>query len=185
MWLEPPALRFGHQGRHELRPLNNMFPVELNVSSLRARSAESLYQAAKFTGQPEVQLAIASLSGWEAKQEARALRPVKEDEWMQVQRRVMLTVLLIKMRHSPDMRQALKSSSGRPLVEASRSDHYWGAVLSGDRLVGTNMLGRMLMFVRDTTTDLSSWVEREARVIWPWCAPATDQAETYTHADGA
>ena len=53
-----------------------------------------------------------------------------------------------------DICRLLESTGDRPIVEESRRDDFWGAKPTGDHLlVGMNILGRLLMELRDKARE--------------------------------
>lgn len=59
---------------------------------------------------------------------------------------VMLNVVLAKFNQHPDIKQTLINTEKSTIVEASPIDYYWGC---GKDYSGKNMLGKILMIVRD------------------------------------
>jgi ribA/ribD-fused uncharacterized protein len=63
----------------------------------------------------------------------------------------MLWVLELKLYYNPfTFGKALKETTGRPIVEVSRKDSFWGCKDNGDgKLEGRNVLGKLLEIIRD------------------------------------
>ena len=72
-------------------------------------------------------------------------RPLRRD-WEAVKDDVMRTVLRAKFTQHPELREQLLTMGDAYLIEHTRSDSYWGDGGDGS---GRNMLGRILMEVRD------------------------------------
>jgi ribA/ribD-fused uncharacterized protein len=81
--------------------------------------------------------------------------------WEGKKTQVMHRIVTAKFRGNQDARRALLATGSQFLIEASRSDTYWGAgtdgsdrhleqALENGRLPGKNRLGMILMAVRDT-----------------------------------
>ena len=90
-----------------------------------------------------------------AKKEGR--RQQTRPDWAEVQLDVMRWVLRVKL--SMNLRRfggLLRWSSSRPIVERSRRDRFWGAVLEADGVLrGENWLGRLLMELREEVATLT------------------------------
>lgn len=133
--------------------LSNMapgFPVDL--LGHRIRTSEALYQACRFPHLPEVQrLIIDERSPMTAKMRSKPYRAESRPDWEMVRVSVMRWCLRVKLVHNWRRFATLLLSTGdRPIVEDSRKDRYWGAVPQDDDLLnGQNMLGRLLMELRE------------------------------------
>jgi len=133
--------------------LSNMaggFP--LRVSGILVPSAEALYQASRFPNKPEIQkLIIEQQSPMTAKMVSKPYRNETRPDWQQIRVRVMRWVLRVKLAmHWPEFCSLLLDTGDRLIVEDSRRDNFWGALRQDDgTLVGMNVLGRLLMELRD------------------------------------
>ena len=67
-------------------------------------------------------------------------------DWNDVRVDVMYQALLAKFTQNPEFKQALKSTGDSVLIERAHTDKYWAIDDDG---VGENMLGKLLMLVRD------------------------------------
>lgn len=134
--------------------LSNMasgFP--LHVNGVRVPTSEALYQACRFPHLPEIQrLIIGQHSPMTAKMKSKPYREQSRSDWDAVRFRVMRWCLRVKLAQNYDaFGGLLLRTSGRPIVEQSRRDDYWGAKVCGDdeeTLIGQNVLGRLLMELR-------------------------------------
>jgi ribA/ribD-fused uncharacterized protein len=133
--------------------LSNMasgFP--LHVNGVRIPTTEALYQACRFPHLPEVQrVIIGQHSPMTAKMKSKPHRKDSRGDWDSVRFKVMRWCLRVKLaQHYETFGQLLLSTHGRPIVEQSRKDDYWGAKVSTDeaKLIGKNVLGRLLMELR-------------------------------------
>jgi ribA/ribD-fused uncharacterized protein len=136
-----------------LSNMSNEFP--LRVNGLRVGSSEALYQACRFPHRPDWQQEIldaphAMRAKMVAKKEGRRKEHSRAD-WEQVQEAVMRWCLRVKLaQHARQFGGLLRWSAPRPIVERSRKDRFWGAVLEKDGVLrGENRLGRLLMGLRD------------------------------------
>ena len=74
---------------------------------------------------------------------------IKGKDWGKKRDEVMMTALRAKARHVPEFRQALLNSGDKILFEVSPKDKYWGTAKNKEGVSGKNVLGAMLMQVRD------------------------------------
>ena len=126
------------------------FPVAVN--GIRFQSSEGLYQALKQSGHTERQLAIArQTNGWHAKQVQRSWPPYPE--WEDDRIDAMRVALAFKLAQNPRFATTLTDTGARDIVESSYKDTFWGArpVTTGFR--GVNMLGQLLMELRQATLE--------------------------------
>ncbi len=137
----------------EFGGLSNMapgFPVRIN--GVRILTVEALYQACRFPHLPEVQRKIIEqTSPMTAKMVGKPYRVDSRPDWDRVRVKIMRWVLRLKLAmHWTQFSALLLSTGERPIVEDSRKDDFWGAMPSGpDTLVGMNVLGRLLMELRE------------------------------------
>lgn len=133
--------------------LSNMaagFP--LRVNGVRIKTSEALYQACRFPHMPEVQqLIIGENSPMTAKMRSKPYRRVSRHDWDFVRVKVMRWSLRVKLAQNwREFGRLLLSTGDRPIVEQSRKDDFWGAKVADDgTLVGMNVLGRLLMELRE------------------------------------
>ena len=134
--------------------LSNMaggFP--LMVSGVRIRTSEALYQACRFPHLPDVQrLIIAQRSPMTAKMKSKPYRHDSRQDWNRVRVNVMRWCLRVKLAQNWEFFSKLLLDTGdRAIVEQSHKDDFWGARPVDDRtLVGMNVLGRLLMELRES-----------------------------------
>lgn len=136
-----------------LSNMSNDFP--LLVNGLQVGSSEALYQACRFPHRPNWQKEIldaphAMQAKMKAKKEGRRKDHSRPD-WEEVQVEIMRWCLRVKLaQHIKKFGGLLRWSAPRPIVERSRKDRFWGAVLEGDGVLrGENQLGRLLMELRE------------------------------------
>jgi type I restriction enzyme S subunit len=136
--------------------LSNMaagFPLVVNGQPIER--VESLYQACRYPHLPEVQCAIlAEPNPMKAKMISRKYYPQSRPDWDAVCTPVMRWCLHVKLAQNWETFGALLAATGdRPVVEkAPRNtarDRLWGAwPVDDERLVGHNLLGRLLVELR-------------------------------------
>ncbi len=133
--------------------LSNMaggFP--LRVNGVRIRTSEALYQACRFPHMPDVQRTIIDeRSPMTAKMRSKPFRKDSRPDWDVVRVKIMRWSLRVKLAQNwREFGRLLLSTGDRPIVEQSRKDDFWGAKVGEDgTLVGMNVLGRLLMELRE------------------------------------
>jgi ribA/ribD-fused uncharacterized protein len=133
--------------------LSNMapgFPVVVN--HVRFWTSEALYQCCRYPDAPDVQRLIASQrSPMTAKMKSKKYRDRTRIDWENIRVRVMRWSLRVKLAQNQDrFGQLLLATGDRPIVEESAKDQFWGAkAQNGDALAGVNVLGRLLMELRE------------------------------------
>jgi len=148
--------------------LSNMaggYPIQVN--GVRLLTSEALYQVCRFPHLPDVQkMIIGQISPMTAKMRSKPYRKDSRPDWDQVRIRIMRWSLRMKLANNWNTFSDLLLRTGdRPIVEESRKDDFWGTKVidDGDTLVGMNVLGRLLMELReqvkqqwpDTVLDLA------------------------------
>jgi ribA/ribD-fused uncharacterized protein len=133
--------------------LSNMasgFP--LSVNGISVRTSEALYQACRFPHLPDVQHRILSeRSPMTAKMRSKPFRSQTRPDWDSVRVPIMKWCLRVKLAQNwRAFSLLLLSTDSLPIVEDSRKDDYWGAKpVTDDTLFGQNVLGRLLMELRE------------------------------------
>ena len=134
--------------------LSNMaggYPIRVN--GVRILTSEALYQVCRFPHLPDVQkMIIGQISPMTAKMRSKPYRKNSRPDWDHVRVRIMRWCLRMKLANNWNTFSELLLRTGeRPIVEESRKDDFWGAkvVGDGDTLVGMNVLGRLLMELRE------------------------------------
>lgn len=133
--------------------LSNMaagFP--LRVNGVRIKTSEALYQSCRFPHMPEVQqLIISENSPMTAKMRSKPYRRVSRQDWDFVRVKIMRWCLRVKLAQNwREFGRLLLATGDCPIVEQSRRDDFWGAKVAEDgTLVGMNVLGRLLMELRE------------------------------------
>lgn len=133
----------------------------LNIQGIRVRTTEALYQACRYPHLPDVQKEIIGQhSPMTAKMKSKPHRKDSRPDWEEVRYKIMRWCLRVKLaQHYDEFGRLLLATRDRPIVEQSRKDDYWGAKVVdefGETLVGQNVLGRLLMELREvlkTDTD--------------------------------
>jgi type I restriction enzyme, S subunit len=137
--------------------LSNMaggFPLEVN--GIQIRTSEALYQVCRFPHRAEVQrLIIEQSSPMTAKMKSKPYRHDTRTDWDQVRVKIMRWCLRVKLAQNWNLFSKLLLETGeKSIIEESRRDDFWGAKPKDEKtLVGTNVLGRLLMELRETLRE--------------------------------
>ena len=134
--------------------LSNMasgYPLRIN--GVRILTTEALYQSCRYPHLPDVQQTIIDQhSPMTAKMKGKPYRKDSRPDWGEVRYKVMRWCLRVKLAQNyKEFGRLLLATRERPIVEQSRKDDYWGALASmnDDVLIGQNVLGRLLMELRE------------------------------------
>ena len=139
--------------------LSNMAASKIQVNGLCFRSSEHLFQMMKFI-KPDVVVKV-----WEGrtanakhsnsiKMTARSYEPDhRREDWGSMIVDAMKFCLMQKYEQCETFRKELERSKGKYIVEKQanpkKKADTWSAKLEGDKWVGPNLLGRLLMELRD------------------------------------
>lgn len=141
--------------------LGNFYPAPLIVEGVRFDSSEQLFQMLKFTDK-DILTSLYSKKGlplkWEAKKWEKEDR--RRADWGRIIIDVMKFCLQTKYDQCEEFRETLNQTKGKTIVEDQTSmkttksgrlkpADTWGAVRNGDQYEGSNLLGRLLMQLRD------------------------------------
>lgn len=142
-----------YRTKDEFGGLSNMasgYPLKIN--GIRVLTSEALYQACRFPHLPHVQREIIGQhSPMSAKMKSKPYRKQSREDWDQVRAKIMRWCLRVKLaQNHKEFGRLLLATRDRPIVEQSSKDAYWGAKeVDADTLVGENVLGRLLMELRE------------------------------------
>lgn len=148
-----------YKTKEDFGGLSNMasgYPMQIN--GIRILTTEALYQACRFPHLPEIQREIiGQYSPMTAKMKSKPYRKDSRPDWDDVRYKVMRWCLRVKLAQNyEEFGRLLLATHDRPIVEQSYKDDYWGAKLAdevGDTLIGQNVLGRLLMELREKLKD--------------------------------
>ena len=131
---------------------SNMHYGALFVNETLIPSVEALYQSCKYPLYPNIQKEILSQdNAMKAKSIRRQYIRYQRQDWEDVKFHIMRWCLMVKLIQEGDhLAPLLLKTKGLPIVEYSKKDAIWGAMPYGnDKLKGKNILGRLLMDIRD------------------------------------
>lgn len=123
----------------------------LFVNEINIPNVEALYQACKFPLYPEIQRQIIEENNpMTSKKISRNYQTFVRSDWEQVKFSIMEWCLQLKLLQNWERFGGLLRESGSSIiVEYSTKDNIWGASpVDNERLIGMNVLGRLLMKVR-------------------------------------
>ena len=133
---------------------SNFAPTPLVVDGVAYKNSEQLFQCQKFTDEEAIR-DILSANGMKIKMKAKKWEKIcRRPDWGSMIVDAMKSALAAKYEQSEEFRKALADSNGLYIVEdqtsfPKMSADTWGAKLIGDRYVGPNLLGQLLMELRD------------------------------------
>jgi ribA/ribD-fused uncharacterized protein len=132
--------------------LSNMapgYPIFLN--DIIFKNSEVLYQVFRFPEYPMIQAEIIKeISPMTAKMKSKKYMSLSRDDWNRVRTSVMRWVLRAKLACNFDkFSRLLLNTESKSIVEYSSKDDFWGAYKKDDIFVGQNVLGRLLMELRE------------------------------------
>lgn len=145
--------------------LSNWFLSDFIVDDLEFHSGEQWFMYAKAVLFKDMEIANMILNApmnrvgdnKAVKALGRQVRNFDSNVWDEKKEYLIYKGLLEKFRQNEDLKYKLLSTGDKLLAEASPYDKIWGIGLSGDEIVawntetwkGTNLLGKILMRVRD------------------------------------
>jgi ribA/ribD-fused uncharacterized protein len=136
----------------EFGGLSNMAAgFSVNVNGIIIPTVEHLYQACRYPLFPTLQEDIIRQdSPMTAKMISKKHLKYTRQDWDQVRFKVMRWCLEVKLSQNWEkFSKVLLETGDKAIVELSTKDKIWAAVKEGDKLIGTNALGRLLMELRE------------------------------------
>lgn len=134
---------------HAYDPLNNWSAHAVDIWNHRFPTVEHAFQWRKFS-EHETGIAEAilqSTSPWAALQINRSLGKDKmATNWQGMRVQVMEELLRAKAKQHKDVRECLRKTGSKPIIENSPVDDFWGCGLDGQ---GKNMMGVLWAKVRN------------------------------------
>jgi len=121
------------------------------VNGIFIKSSEALYQAMKYTNYPEIQMEIIKQnSPMTAKMISKKYKKNIREDWENIKVSIMKWSLRIKLCQNLDtFGNLLLETNNIPIVEESTKDIFWGAKKVDNYYEGANILGRLLMELRE------------------------------------
>jgi N-glycosidase YbiA len=139
------AIEFYHQNK-PYGFFSNFAPYPIYLKEKTWATSEHYFQAQKFVGTVHEEIIRQTETpGKAAKMGRERDRPLRDD-WEAVKDDIMIEALHAKFSQHPDLKDKLLATGNAELIEHTANDRYWGDGGDGS---GKNMLGRLLMEVRD------------------------------------
>jgi len=132
--------------------LGNFAPTPIIINKVSFKTSEQLFQLMKFKDEEPVK---AVFNANNPKMTAKHWEKIhRREDWGKIIVDAMKFCLTKKYEQSEEFRQELERSKGKFIVEdqtsfPKKTPDTWGVKLQGDDYVGPNLLGRLLMELRD------------------------------------
>lgn len=136
-----------YRTKEKYGPFSNFSRHSVDLDGKTWPTSEHYYQAMKFPSDETVQEQVRNCNGPGLAADMGRDRslPMRKD-WDEVKDDVMRTVIRAKFTQREDLKELLQSTESEHIIEDSPIDFYWGCGSDG---TGQNMLGRILMEIRD------------------------------------
>ena len=122
----------------------------LHISDIVFTSTEVLYQSLRYPHLPNLQkIILIEKSPLSAKRKSYQYIEKTREDWDYAKNNIMRLCLRLKILQCDAFKEKLLSTIGKEIVEISRKDQYWGAIKENEFLIGQNVLGRLLMELRE------------------------------------
>lgn len=148
---------FFHKKTDEHWILSNMASCPLEIDGIQFKSSEHLFQTLKFATPESITAVYQSNNAKMTAKHYQKLGGHRREDWEQILVDVMKFCLHQKYLQCPEFRQELDSTQGYNIVElqdrksdkASSRANAWGVKSKGQNYEGPNIMGRLLMELRD------------------------------------
>jgi N-glycosidase YbiA len=137
----------------EFGQFSNFAPFPINLDGERWPTSEHYFQAQKFEDETYRQKIRKTNSPMQAARLGRDRKQKLRRDWEGVKDRIMRQAVTAKFTQYEELRELLLSTGDAKIVEHTENDDYWG---DGGDGRGKNMLGRILMQVREELRAASS-----------------------------
>jgi ribA/ribD-fused uncharacterized protein len=129
-------------------PFDSFSAHRVNIWGIKFPTAEHAFQWKKFSAaRPDISAQILEAPSPEAaKQISIENKQHMPENWHQEKVAVMEEIFRAKAEQNIDVREALKRSGNRQIIENSPIDGFWGIGPNGN---GQNMVGKIWMKIRD------------------------------------
>lgn len=148
---------FFHKKTDDHWILSNMASCPLEIEGIPFKSSEHLFQTLKFATQESVLAVYNSNSPKMTAKHYQKLDGHRREDWGQILVDVMKFCLHQKYEQCSEFKEELERTKGYHIVELqdakndkeSTSANGWGVKSKGQNYVGANLMGRLLMELRD------------------------------------
>ena len=137
--------------------ISNFFYSEFNLDGKSWKTVEHYFQSQKFKGteyEEEIRNAKTAIEAAKRGREDKDLR----DDWEKVKDDIMRKAVLQKFLENRILTDKLLGTGNKYIVEKTKNDYYWGIGEDGS---GKNMLGKILMEIREKLRNISLNEEKE------------------------
>jgi hypothetical protein len=133
----------------EYRWLSNFWPCRIEFEGRTFKSVEHAYQGAKSNEPSWKDYCSRTESPKEVKKESRKI--TLRTDWLKVRVSIMKQLLVQKFVYNVNYRRMLLETSGEYIQEGNTwGDRFWGVDITVHPTVGKNILGKLIMEVRET-----------------------------------
>ena len=137
--------------------LSNMASCPLEIEGIPFKSSEHLFQMLKFASPESIRAVYRSNNAKMTAKHYQYLGGHRREDWEQISIDVMKFCLQQKYEQCPEFREELERTKGYHIVELqdakndkeSTRANAWGVKSKGQNYVGPNLMGRLLMELRD------------------------------------
>ena len=137
--------------------LSNMSACPLEIEGIQFKNSEHLFQTLKFATPESITAVYQSNSPKMTAKHYQKLGGHRREDWEQILVDVMKFCLQQKYEQCPEFRKELERTKGFHIVELqdakndkeSSRANGWGVKTKGQNYVGANLMGRLLMELRD------------------------------------
>jgi len=127
--------------------LSNFAPYPITIRGKKWPSSEHFFQAMKFKDQKLRETIRRARSPFEAARLGRNRRSKIRRDWESVKVGIMREAIEAKFLQNMELKEMLLGTGDAKLIEHTENDSYWG---DGGNGTGNNMLGKLLMELRDS-----------------------------------
>lgn len=156
--------------------LSNMASCPLEIESIPFKSSEHLFQTLKFATSESITAVYQSKSPKMTAKHWQSIDGHRRSDWEQIVLDVMKFCLQHKYEQSLEFREELERTKGYNIVELQDSKrdkessraNAWGVKSKGQNYVGPNLMGRLLMELRDGKMEYKlpeDWNKMLAEII--------------------
>ena len=137
--------------------LSNMASYPLEIEGIQFKNSEHLFQTLKFATPESITAVYQSKSPKMTAKHWQKVGGHRREDWGQIILDVMKFCLQQKYEQCPEFRKELESTKGYHIVELqdrkndkeSSRPNGWGVKTKGENYEGANLMGRLLMELRD------------------------------------
>lgn len=147
-----------YRTRDEYGCFSNFSSHPIVINGCQYKTTEHYFQSQKFAGLAYEKLIISARSPKEAADLGRAKTHPLRGDWEKIKNDVMLMAILAKFTQHTDLLDLLLSTGESYIAEHTINDKYWG---DGGDDSGQNMLGKILMHVRDSLRNIKLRIKNE------------------------